>query len=45
MNVHYKDYLRQWRLWISFLISLDEGTHVNTGVSRVQQEHLIVMHR
>jgi hypothetical protein len=20
MNVHYKDYLRQWRLWLSFLI-------------------------
>jgi hypothetical protein len=19
MNVHYKDYLRQWRLWLSFL--------------------------
>jgi hypothetical protein len=23
MNVHYKDYLRKWRLWISFLIMVE----------------------
>jgi hypothetical protein len=23
MNVHYKDYLRQWRLWLSFLNGVD----------------------
>jgi hypothetical protein len=25
MNVHYKDYLRQWRLWLSFLRKITYG--------------------
>jgi hypothetical protein len=27
MNVHYKDYLRQWRLWLSFLTWAPHGKH------------------
>jgi hypothetical protein len=30
MNVHYKDYLRQWRLWLYFLIN-DALKHIYPG--------------
>jgi hypothetical protein len=33
MNVHYKDYLRQWRLWLSFLITMMNAPKPNSSAA------------
>jgi hypothetical protein len=31
MNVHYQDYLRQWRLWLSLLMQIQTEMKITTA--------------
>jgi hypothetical protein len=41
MNVNYQDYLGQWSLWLSFLISVEPITIFWTLEAQIVQLHLV----